>query len=278
MKLIADCICVIPPNAVGIALQSVLWAAVHEGDTGGIELALQSGANVNEPNPAQLGETVLHLAASKGFVGCVDLLLSRGARSSVRSNSGATPLHLGAEGGDVGVVKSLVRSGADVNADCYPDCLWTPLYFAAAHGHYDAAKFLLENGARVHLKDDMDLSPLDVAERWRQRPRDVRNQDDNFDPGYDGGKRKDLVDLLSSYSNKKPRDMYEQSVGNAEDPFGLKNEDDISDAFSPKEEAVPSWGGAEGGFASHIPLTEREIDGTIIELDLGTPNAKVCSL
>jgi len=56
------------------ALQALLFAAVDDDDPEGVHVALQGGANANEPNFAMAGMTALHHAASKGSVGCVKAL------------------------------------------------------------------------------------------------------------------------------------------------------------------------------------------------------------
>jgi hypothetical protein len=44
------------------------------------------------------------------------------------------------------------------------------------HGHYEAGKLLVESGARLLIRDEEGNSPAEVAERWRERPRDLRFQ------------------------------------------------------------------------------------------------------
>jgi len=99
--------------------------------------------------------------------------------------------------------QALLEAGADVNEDCLPGCSWTPIFFACAvslpspayrlaglvyslvraqmtlafscqHGHYEASKLLVESGARLLIRDEEGNSPAEVAERWRERPRDLR--------------------------------------------------------------------------------------------------------
>ncbi len=75
-------------------------------------------------------------------------LLAAGATPHCRTRYGAMPHHLAAEGGFADTLWSLLRAGADVNADSMPACEWTPLFYAAAHGHLQAAHVLLQHGAR----------------------------------------------------------------------------------------------------------------------------------
>ena len=48
------------------------------------------------------------------------------------------------------------------------------LAFSCQHGHYDASKLLVESGARLLIRDEEGNSPAEVAERWRERPHDLR--------------------------------------------------------------------------------------------------------
>jgi hypothetical protein len=78
--------------------------------------------------------------------------------------------------------------------------------------------------------------------------------------------------MLARLSNQEPRSEYEQSVQGAhteDDEFGPGAEDEQN--FEDEEYV----GKTEQGCASHVPLTEGEIEGTLHELRLGTPESKV---
>jgi len=65
---------------------------------------------------APFGRTTLHLAAMKGYLPIVQMLLEKGMDINARDNYGWTPLHLAAERGQQAVVKALLERGADVYA------------------------------------------------------------------------------------------------------------------------------------------------------------------
>lgn len=73
-----------------------------------------------------------------------------------------TLLHLAARKGAVDDMKVLIESGADVNI--VGDLGNTPLHQAAMMKQVESVKFLLKCGAKKQLKNEFDQTPLDVAE------------------------------------------------------------------------------------------------------------------
>jgi len=72
------------------------------------------------------------------------------------------PLHVAAAKGHVDVARLLLERGADVNAkESVYDA--TPLHIAALYGHADVARLLLEHGANPSIRDKDGGTPLDVA-------------------------------------------------------------------------------------------------------------------
>lgn len=76
------------------------------------------------------GRTPLHLAALKGSVVCLDLLLSSGANFRLTDNENKLALHLAAGQGHYFCVFTLVGFGSDSNAQDLNGA--TPLHLAAA--------------------------------------------------------------------------------------------------------------------------------------------------
>ena len=91
------------------------------------------------------GETPLHLAAAKGHVPVVELLIKNGANVNAKDADGGTPLHSAAANGyahlasDAGVrgwkriVELLLAKGADINALRTVRGYRTPLDVAIAY-------------------------------------------------------------------------------------------------------------------------------------------------
>ena len=75
--------------------------------------------------------------------------------------AGRSPLHLAAAGNFTEVVSLLISHGADTNAQ--NSSQRTALHVAVACDAKDAAVYMLENGARMDIKDEWGSSPLECA-------------------------------------------------------------------------------------------------------------------
>ncbi len=93
---------------------TLLQMAAGKGELAIVKLLLDNGAAVN--GIKQPDWTPLHYAAGNGHKAVVDLLLSQGAIADARTESGVTPLHLAAFNGYTVVAKTLLEAGASVNA------------------------------------------------------------------------------------------------------------------------------------------------------------------
>ncbi|XP_028666613.1 CARD- and ANK-domain containing inflammasome adapter protein [Erpetoichthys calabaricus] len=140
--------------------------AAAAGDLASLEKALQD-RDVHATNSS--GETLLHIAAARGHLAAVQLLLSRGARLDARDGQGRTALHRAAESGNEPVVRALLAVGADMYA--LDKESKTPLHLAAHKKHLGVIKTMVkEEGKRpgrrkafLHLaalRDDSSLAQL----------------------------------------------------------------------------------------------------------------------
>ncbi|CAK4771569.1 hypothetical protein LEN26_017590 [Aphanomyces euteiches] len=100
-----------------------IWKAAHDNDFGAVEYLLKDGeVSVDERN--SIGETALHVAASRGFDNVVDLLLRHGADPNAQDKeSGYTPLHRSFLHGHLNASLLLLNGGAMLSADESPQCV-----------------------------------------------------------------------------------------------------------------------------------------------------------
>jgi hypothetical protein len=90
-----------------------LGAAARAGNVAGVARLLDAGVDANAKG--RYDQTALFVAAGKGRLLVVELLLARGAAASARDTFyGATPLSWAVEGGHAEVARRLVEAGAAV--------------------------------------------------------------------------------------------------------------------------------------------------------------------
>jgi len=106
------------------------------------------------------GITPLHMAASKGQLDIVKLLIQHGAQIDTASTRGGnTPLHFAAAGSHHQVVQLLIEQGAEVNQQDFDGM--TSLMFAAYRGNLKTAKTLIDHGADPgHVDKDENTALL----------------------------------------------------------------------------------------------------------------------
>jgi protein phosphatase 1 regulatory subunit 12A len=81
---------------------------------------------------------------------------------SVHPKTGAASLHVAAAKGYVRVINLLVKAGAQVNAQDFDG--WTPLHAAAHWGQGEACRILAENYANMDIKNYVGQTCFDVAD------------------------------------------------------------------------------------------------------------------
>jgi uncharacterized protein len=118
--------------------------------------------DLNAANSAN--ETPLMIAVLKGHTELVKVMLDKEADVN---KTGWTPLHYAATSGNIELINMLLEKHAYIDAES-PNGT-TPLMMAAQYGTPSAVKLLLEEGADPLLKNQLNLSAIDFAQR-AQRP------------------------------------------------------------------------------------------------------------
>merc|ERR1711991_736795 len=98
-----------------------------------LKLLCESGANVDYQNT--LGCTAIHIAASRGYGGIVDLLLKYTKSINIASKRGWTTLMFAAKAGNVEIVWRLLTHKDKVDIDAVNKAKCSALILAAYSGH-----------------------------------------------------------------------------------------------------------------------------------------------
>jgi ankyrin repeat protein len=113
----------------------------------------------------RLGQTALHLAAERGNVNIVTILLQKGADVTVQCDDGQTVLHRAAWGGSKAVMMELLseRTGHTGFLDLIDKDGRTALHIAAEKGNASLVELLLGCSATPDIQDNMEQTPLHLA-------------------------------------------------------------------------------------------------------------------
>lgn len=154
-----------PENST-ILLESLpLHTAIRYRRTEIALLLLERGAAFDAID--QQKRTPLSLAAENGLESVVEKLLERGADPELVASPGHnTPLVEAAENGWSSIVKILLRHHAKINVKGAFG--WTPLHAAAAAGHRELVRFLIEQGADETQKSLRGDTPAQLAVERKQ--------------------------------------------------------------------------------------------------------------
>ncbi|XP_075124293.1 ankyrin repeat domain-containing protein 6 isoform X2 [Leptodactylus fuscus] len=139
-----------------------LHLAANKGHLNVVQILLKAGCDLDVQDDGQ--QTALHRAAVVGHSDILAILIQEGCALDRQDKDGNTALHEAAWHGFSQSVKLLVKAGANVLARNKAGN--TPLHLACQNGHSQSCRFLLLAGSRADLKNHVGDTCLHVAARY----------------------------------------------------------------------------------------------------------------
>ncbi|CAL8304538.1 unnamed protein product [Lota lota] len=149
------------------------WTALHEAAAAGskecareILSAAGTSCGLRSLVNAQTheGESALFLAAQRGHLAVMRLLMKAHANINQFTNDLSCPLYAAVDGGHKEIVRLLVSKGAEVNGS-YTACRWTCLHCAVYKGYREIVCILI-GVSHLEAVDDHNITPLFVAAQY----------------------------------------------------------------------------------------------------------------
>ncbi|XP_055968092.1 ankycorbin isoform X2 [Sorex fumeus] len=137
-----------------------LLQAVEHGDAEKVASLLgKKGASATKHDSE--GKTAFHLAAAKGHVECLRVMITHGVDVAAQDSAGHSALHLAAKNSHHECVKKLLQSKCP--AESTDNSGKTALHYAAVQGCLQAVQVLCEHKSPINLKDLDGNIPLLLA-------------------------------------------------------------------------------------------------------------------
>ncbi|XP_070267952.1 ankycorbin isoform X2 [Myotis yumanensis] len=137
-----------------------LLQAVENGDAEKVASLLgKKGASATKQDSE--GKTAFHLAATKGHVECLRVMITHGVDVTAQDTAGHSALHLAAKNSHHECIRKLLQSKCP--AENVDNSGKTALHYAAAQGCLQAVQVLCEHKSPVNLKDLDGNIPLLLA-------------------------------------------------------------------------------------------------------------------
>jgi len=126
--------------------ETALHVAAKKGLLPFVDLLLVSGAKINQTGPS--GMTALHLALENGYEEVCKFLVDFGANLAIVDANNSTPLHIACKKAMKGTVPLLASRGGS-NFEVYDKFGMTSLMYTAQLGNSELFNELVRNGAKV---------------------------------------------------------------------------------------------------------------------------------
>jgi uncharacterized protein len=203
--------------------------AIHTGDVESLTRLLAehptlARARLGDDEPCGMSRTLLHVVTDwpghfpRGAE-TVAVLVTAGAdvNAQFRGPHVETPLHWAASSNDVAVLDALLDAGADIEAPGAVIAGGTPLTDAGAFGQWQAARRLVERGARTTM---VDAAILGLQDRLESYFASTPPSQDEIHHAFWGGQQRCAEYLLNhgaemnwipSWENLTPLDAAERS-------------------------------------------------------------------
>ncbi|NXU81383.1 ANKR6 protein, partial [Oreotrochilus melanogaster] len=139
-------------------LSERLLVAAYKGQVENVVQLINRGAKVAV---TKHGRTPLHLAAHKGHLHVVQVLLKAGCDLDIQDDGDQTALHRAAVVGNTDVITALIQEGCALDRQDKDGN--TALHEACWHGFSQSAKVLVKAGANVLAKNKAGNTPLHLA-------------------------------------------------------------------------------------------------------------------
>uniref|UniRef100_A0A8D0VR96 Ankyrin repeat domain 6 n=1 Tax=Sus scrofa TaxID=9823 RepID=A0A8D0VR96_PIG len=147
-------------DAVAVLSERLLIAA-YKGQAENVVQLINKGAKVAV---TKHGRTALHLAANKGHLSVVQILLKAGCDLDVQDDGDQTALHRATVVGNTEVIAALIQEGCAL--DRQDKAGNTALHLACQNSHAQSTRVLLLGGSRADLKNNAGDTCLHVAARY----------------------------------------------------------------------------------------------------------------
>uniref|UniRef100_A0A8C5AAY6 Ankyrin repeat domain 6 n=1 Tax=Gadus morhua TaxID=8049 RepID=A0A8C5AAY6_GADMO len=141
-----------------LVLSERLLVASHKGQAEQVVQLINKGAQVAV---TKYGRGPLHLAAYRGHIEVVRILLKAGCDLDIQDDGEQTALHRAAVVGNSDVISALIQEGCDLDRQDKDGN--TALHEVSWHGFSQSVKLLVKAGANVHSRNKVRNSSLHLA-------------------------------------------------------------------------------------------------------------------